>query len=785
MSLKRRTGLCRSLNRAAALFFIACFVFSQAGFAQDEQVLHTDGGQASKPSLKVLRIDVRGNQVVHTSTILSNMKTEVGVELNQRMINDDVKRLYATGFFQDIRMDVEEGAEGVHLIVVVDEKPIVRKVVIEGSKVLKEQELRKELGLIEGQVLDEFSVKQGLNKIKERYNSKGFHFVRLRYRVDTDRATKEATVFVTVDEGAKFRISEVRFEGAKSFPEKRLRKLLKTKPRNLWLFRFGTFKDQKFRDDLDRIAAFYQWNGFLDVKVSHDVEYDDAKGKIIVKIQIEEGRRYEAGEVQLDGVKVVPESEVWQLLKMLPGSVYSQQQLAAEVQAIRDFYFHFGHLGVEIYPDVNVRQDVAKVDVVYHIKEGDLFFVEKVKIRGNTKTKDIVIRRELRIQPGDKFDGKALANSKQRLDNLGFFEEVSYEPESGTVPNRKNIIFHVKEKRTGELSFGAGVSSIDQFIGFAEIAQRNFDLLNWPRLTGGGQKVSLRGRWGTITRNFEFSFEEPYLFNKPVSFGLDVYDQRQEKRNVDFREERLGIGTTFSKAFTDLYRAGVGYRLERVKLFDLESDAPSVVRLFEGKNWLSRLKLFFNRDTRDNVIFPTKGSIGGLSAELVGTILGGEEDYYILQGNYTKFWSFDEGKHVIEIKTRLGFSDEFGSETVPVFDRFYAGGLGTVRGFNFRRVGPIEAGSAIGGTSMVLVNLEYTFSLPYLENFKGALFVDFGDVEEDNYSIDFGEFRASIGPGIKVNTPIGPIALYYGLPILNRDTEDKNGRFEFSLSRGF
>ncbi|MBI4394577.1 MAG: outer membrane protein assembly factor BamA [Candidatus Omnitrophica bacterium] len=738
-------------------------------------------------SMKVIRIDVRGNRVISTTAVLNQMKTRPGVELTQQMINEDVKRLYGTGYFQDIRIDIEESAEGVRLIVVVDEKPVVRHIVIEGNKILKERDIRKELGLIEGQVLDEFSIKQGINKIRDRYANKGFRFVKVDYHVDTNRVTKESTVSVIIEEGIKFKVAQIQFDGVQSFKPRRLLRLMRTKPRNLFLLRFGTFKEEQFKDDLDRTAAFYQSQGFLDVKLGHDFEYDETKrkGKIVVKIQVVEGARYHAGRIDIKGVKVLPESEIWQRLEMLPGTTFSQQNLAEEVQRIRDFYFRYGYMNVQIFPDVNLNRQTNKVDVTYQVNEGDLYFIDKVKIRGNTKTKDIVIRREIRVRPGDKFDGDAIDRSKQRLENLGFFEEVSYDTEPASAPNRRDIIFKVKEKRTGELSFGAGISSIDQFVGFAEIAQRNFDLLNWPRFTGGGQNISLRGRWGTITRDFAFSFEEPYLFNRPISFGLDAYDVRTENRNVDFREERIGFGPTFSKAFTEFIRAGLGYKFERVELDEISSDASPDVLLFAGKTLLSRLKLFLSRDTRDNVFFPTKGWVAGISGELIGTFLGADEDYYVLQANSTKYWSFQGGKHVIEWRVRAGFSDDLGSEQVPVFDRFFAGGYGTVRGYNYKRVGPIEGGSAIGGASMVIVNLEYTFAIPYLENFKGALFVDVGDVERDSYNIDFGEFRVSIGPGIKINTPVGPIAFYYGLPIVNRDTEDKNGRFEFSLSRSF
>jgi len=771
-------------------FIFSSFIFSLPLAAQqDKKTSDQPKTEQTQPeparSLKVTRIDVRGNRVISTNTVLDKMKTRPGVELNQQMINEDVKRLYATGFFQDLRIDIEETAEGAYLIVVVDEKPVVRHILIEGNKILKEREIRKDLGVIEGQVLDEYAINQGINKVKERYSNKGFRFVKVYPRIDLDRATKEATVTITIEEGGKFRIQEVRFQGEKSFKPRRLLRLMRTKARNVMLLHFGAFKEDKFKEDLDRLTAFYQSQGFLDVKISHDFEYDDKNGKITIVITIEEGKRYQTGRVQIKGVKIFPESDIWQRLKLLPGSVFSQQGLAEEIQNIRDFYHRFGYMNIQILPDVKLNRETGKVDVSYDIQEGDLYFVDKVKIRGNTKTKDIVIRRELRIKPGEKFDGDAIDRSKQRLENLGYFEEVSYETEPTSVPNRRDIVFQVKEKRTGELSFGAGISSIDQFIGFAEIAQRNFDLLNWPRFTGGGQSVSLKGRWGTITRDFDFSFVEPYLFNKPISYGLDLYDTRNENRNVDFREERLGVGNTFSKAFTEFIRAGLGYKLERVKLFDISSDASPDVLLFAGKNWLSRLKLFLSRDTRNSVFFPTKGWVAGVSGELIGTFLGGNQDYYILQANSTKYWSFKEGKHVIEWRLRGGVADTAGSDQVPVFDRFFAGGYGTVRGYNYKRVGPIEGGSAIGGDTMAIVNLEYTFPIPYLENFKGAIFIDAGDVERKSYKIDFGEFRVSAGPGIKINTPIGPLAFYYGFPFVNRDTKDRNGRFEFSLSRSF
>ncbi len=732
---------------------------------------------------KIVDVQVKGNQIISTALILNQMKSKKGDALIQNDVNEDVKRLYKTGYFQDIRIEVEELPAGFRLVVSVNEKPVVRQIKLDGFSSFKEQDLRKELKVLEGQILDERLVKEGVENIRKKYTGKGFRFIKIESEIDVNQKTKEAALFIHILEGAKYKIKEIKLEGVKAFKEKKIRKLMKTK-KDMW-YTSGVFNEEKFQKDLDRIQLYYQQEGYLDVKVSPQFDYDESKKKIIVMIQVEEGTHYVTGEVQIKGAELFPESEIWQTLEMLPGTTYSQYYLAGDVDRIRKYYFERGYVDVRIIPDVNLNRDTGKVDVIYKLHEGDLYFVDKVIVRGNTKTKDVVIRRELRIRPGDKIDGEQIQKSIQRLENLDYFEEATYDMEQGSEPNRKDLIFRVKEKRTGELSFGGGISSIDAFVGFGEISQKNFDLFRFPRFTGGGQKLSARARVGTISKNFELSFEEPYLFGKKIGFGWDGYNTRRDNKNVDFDEDRLGSGITLSKAFTDRFRLGTGYTLERVKLKNLSEDAPSIVRQFEGNTVLSRWRLFQNWDNRDNLFNPSKGHLLSFQEELVGSFLGGDETFYTLQTNYSQYWTLFK-KHVIEYRFRLGTSQDFGkSDTIPVFDRFYAGGLGTVRGYNYRRVGPTEAGDAVGGNTLALTSMEYTFPIPYLDIIKGAMFVDVGQVHKESYKISFNKFAISVGPGIKVKTPIGPLAFYYGLPIANRDSKDRNGRFEFSLSHGF
>ena len=739
---------------------------------------------AESPVKKVVAVEVRGNRIVSTNTILSKIQTKQGLPLKQQAVNEDIKRLYATGFFDDVKLEVEELPEGYKLIAEVDEKPIIKEIVLEGATSFKEDKLRKTLGVMEGQILDRKAVKKGEEEIRKLYANKGYRFVDLQVTVNVDPQTKEAVVTIKISEGKQYKITKISFEGNKAFKAKQLRKFMKTKEK-IW-FLFGTFKEADFEKDLEKISFFYQKEGYLDVKVLPEFSYDKDKNTIQILIKIEEGPHYVTGEVKFKGNTLFPESELWQQLEMLPGLTYSQFYVAQDIEKLRQFYSQEGYIEARVVPDVKLNRDSSKVDITYEIQEGELFFVEKVQIRGNTKTRDKVIRRELRIRPGERFDGKKIEKSKERLENLNYFEEITYDTEpTDAGSNRKDLIFRVKEKRTGELSFGGGISSVDTFMGFAEISQRNFDILNWPRFTGGGQSLSLRGQIGTVHQEYDLSFVEPYLFNKPISWGTNIFATSQDNKNTLFGERRIGASTTISRLFKDVLRLGGGYTLENVKLKDVASNAPVSVTEFEGPDWLSRLRAFTTYDNRDNVFNPTKGRVINLGGDLIGSFLGGDQEYYILRTGYTEYLTFLK-KHQVEFQARLATSQAFGkTSTTPAYDRFFAGGLGTIRGFGYRRVGPQADGEAIGGQTMAIANIDYTFPLPLLDAFRGVLFTDMGNVSADSYNIDFGQFAASVGPGIKVKTPIGPLAFYYGYPVLNADDQNRNGRFEFSLSRSF
>ncbi|MBN1493193.1 MAG: outer membrane protein assembly factor BamA [Candidatus Omnitrophica bacterium] len=728
-------------------------------------------------------VKVKGNVVVSDTVILNKVKARKGHALSRELINQDIKRLYSAGFFKDVKVDLVPDGDDFAVVFIVDEKPVISSIKITGNSVFNTSQLMKEVSLRAGQVLDNKLLKEGIRNIEEKYKKKGYRFIFIEDEVSIDEDSKKATITININEGKKFKIRSIEFTGNTYSPGKKLRKVMSTKKANKWLFRSGSFDEFTFEDDLDRLSYYYQKEGFLDVEVTPTVNYDNAENNIYLELQIKEGIQYVAGEVTFEGNTVVPDMELWRKLAMLPGTVYSTDRLRDDVNNVKKSYFEKGHIDAVVEPEVKFDKTNGKVDVLYQVVEGDIFYIDTIRIRGNTKTKDVVIRRELTAFPGQRFDGGKLERSKRNLEYLGYFDDVSYSTEPGSERGKRDLIFNVKEKQTGEFSFGGGVSSLESFLVFAEISQRNFDITKWPNFTGGGQSISAKIRWGAISRDVDVSFVEPYIFGKPYSFGVNFYNWEEDVDELDFSTERMGGRLTLGKNFTEHLGGSLSYVLENVEMNDVSSDAFIDVRRTPSDSNLSRIRSALTYDKRDNRLVPSKGFITSLSTEMVGGFIGGDQDYYSVELKYSQYWTFFK-KHILQLKTRIGFINEFGgSDFVPVYDRFFAGGLGTVRGYEYRSIGPQGGGNAIGGESLYLASLEYTF--PIIENFKGAVFIDAGHVNSTAYEIETGDFAVSVGPGLHINTPIGPVAFYYGYPIANPDDENENGRFEFSFSKGF
>ena len=738
----------------------------------------------------VKSIEVQGNKTISIATILSKIKTRVGQEYRENIISDDLKRLYNTGHFSDVTIDHQDQDGGYKVIIKLVEKPIIDEITFSKLRYFNKRAILSKLQTKVGKFLDNKTLKDDINTIEEMYKKKGLTQVSVETETFNDDATNKTSLHFIVCEGSRVKIKRIYVYGNTAFSDKRIIKVIKS--RTSWIFNSGFLKEEILQEDMDRIQAFYEQQGYVDAKATYTVD-QQTQGRTFININIEEGKRYYVGAITIEGNKILTEREILNSMKSIKeGSIFSRAKLDEDIGNSQTAYFDHGYIFSKTEEATSLNSGNGKVDVRLSIAEGGIAYINKVKIQGNTRTRDIVIRRELRMFPGDQFDGQKLRRSKERLRNLGYFEDVSYDIEDTESADQKNLVVQVKEAKTGSFSFGGGYSTVDQIVGFIEIEQKNFDIANWPTFTGGGQNLLLRAETGSTRNNLRLSFTEPWLFDYPISGGFDAYrTQRDRERDVGYAydETRTGGGLRLGKEFKEHVSGGINYHLEEIKISNLDTNVSADLAAEEGKNVVSSLGFTTATDYRDSPFNPTKGWIWNNGADIAGSFLGGDKDFYRLQtsGSYYIPVTIRSLISVLEFRSRLGIVDAYGDSTkVPIFERFFAGGARSIRGYDERKVGPLDDNTSdpIGGEALFVGNIEYT--VPLIDFLKLATFFDTGNVWPGVNDFASGSLKSGAGFGLRVKTPIGPINLDYGYPLNAEPGEEKrSGKFYFSVSRGF
>ncbi|MFH2145640.1 MAG: outer membrane protein assembly factor BamA [Candidatus Omnitrophota bacterium] len=746
------------------IFFIAGSVFAQ--------------GSAKRI---VRKVEVLNNKVVSVQTILSKLQTRPDREYSAVALSDDIKRLYATGLFDDVSAEVADIETGVKVIFKVKEKPILDEIVFTGQKKIKKSRLLSKMKVKKNEIFDQFKLKEDIETLKKFYAEKGFSLAVIDYV--TEEKDNKIRVTIKIEEKQRVRIRKITFIGNKEYKDKRLLKLIKTRRKGF--LSSGLFKEDVLEDDLERIVAFYHQGGFIDAKVSSEVDYNQKKTKMFIAFNIDEGKRYKIRQVVIKGNKIFKKEELEKTFELTKDTTYTEEKIRLAISNIQSYYFDRGYIAATVKVDTVVEPETAAVDVGINIAESGIAYVDKINIEGNTRSKEVIIRREMRLYPGDRYNGEKLKRSRQRLYNLGYFQEVTFDTaeKPTTLPDKYDLDVFVKETKTGEFSFGAGYSSIDDFIGFVDLTQRNFDLFNFPTFTGGGQRLRIRTELGSKRKDYELSFVEPWFLGYPVEVGFNIYQRTRDWDKYD--EKRTGFNAFVGKEFGEYWSGKLTYRYEGIRLSDLTDDASREIRAEEGKNNIRSLTTDITHDSRDNVYNPTKGLYNRLSCEVAGSIFGGDKDFVKYYTQNSKYFPLSE-KAVFELEARAGLVEAFSTtQDVPVYERFYAGGANTIRGYKERRVGPEgEYGDPIGGRLMFIFNAEYTYQLA--KTLKWAFFYDIGNVwaNRSQFSLDDLKLKAAVGTGIRLKTPLGPIKLDYGRA-LHVKPGDKRGRFHFSMSHEF
>ena len=752
-------------------------------FALAFLAIHAQAQLPPLPPIHRIVITNIGPQTVSDSLVRANMRVKEGDPYVRANVDDDVRNLYATGFFSDIRVADEVTPDGVDLHYYLRSKLKLTEINFVGNKKYSNRKLLKKLTSKIGDPLDERKLFMDSLEIKKLYQKSGYPQTEVKAVPHPDERGGRATVTFEIAESPKIKISDVYFEGAYAFPQRKLRKVVKT--RRHWMFSWltgtGVLKDEQLEDDRDRLAEFYRDAGYIDFELK-DVRYlHETPRKVVVDFVMSEGQRYRVGAIDFKGVSVFSTNDILRRLKMPVGSIFKPKTLQKDVAMIEDLYGAKGYIGerdadhVPVIAHRNANTQTGTIDITYEIEEGQKSIIEKIEIKGNTKTKDRVIRRELAVAPGETFDMVRIKRSKQRLEGLRYFDRVEAQPEPTEVSaDRKNLVVSVNEMNTGNFSIGAGYSSIDSILGFVEVTQGNFDLFNPPWFQGGGQKLRLRAQFGAQREDYEATFIEPWFLAQKLQLSVDLYH-----RDLRF----VSLNDLYSRALgSDFLIGGISYTIENVSIYDVATNASPAIQQEAGSRIVSKVGASIAYDTRNSTLLPNKGQRTELRAEVAGGPLGGDTDFYKFELGSAWYFRGIATNHVLTLGARAGVVDRYGdSPRVPLFDRWFLGGIDSLRGYRYRQVGPRDnTGEPLGGDTYWFASAEYT--IPIIDFLGFAVFYDIGMVYPDAYQWNFGHYNDNYGFGIRLNIPrLGPLRLDYGIPIKSDPENRSSGRFQFSV----
>jgi len=766
--------------------------------------LATSNAQVGGQVIRKIEIRHVGPPAASDALIRANIRVKEGDTYTATSVDDDVRSLLATGYFHNVKVVLEPATDGLAVAYLIQGKPVISEITITGNTKYSKKKLLKKATSKVGQPLSEQKLFTDAQEMRKLYEKAGYQRTTVKYLPPViDSNTGQASITFEVTEAPKIKIKEVEFVGAEAFKQKKLRKQIKTKRRWMfsWLTGSGVVKDEQLEDDKEKIADFYREAGYIDFELK-DVKIEPTDPKhVVLKFVVDEGQRYRVGAVSISGNTNFTSDEIFKGIrslgktikpKMTSGQIFTPKGLQDDIEAIRDFYGSKGYIDTFVRPIKNPNTETGTMDLEYKIMDeaAGKSYIEKIDIKGNTKTKDNVIRRELAVHPGETFDMVRVKVSKSRLEQMQYFDKVETETQDTDVPNHKNLVIDVEEGSTGHVEVGAGFSSIDSLFGFVGYREGNFDLFHPPYFRGGGQKLRLGVTIGLQRKDYQITFIEPWFLGKPLAFETDLYyselNYLSDLYNIDQAGVRLGLTKKLPYNFT----AGVSYTIEDIGLRNVQTNAPAVIRFEPANRLVSKVGATIAYDTRNNAIQPNHGQKTELVTELAGGPFGADADFY--KWEVRSFWyfpGFAEG-HIIEVIGKVGVVEAYGDTarrtppgfpSVPLFDRYFLGGVTSLRGYRYRQVGPkdLASGEPIGGDTFFLGSVEY--SIPIIERLRLAAFYDIGNVYTDAYDFNFKEYLDNWGIGVRLNIPrLGPLRLDYGIPISHTGASG-SGKFQFSV----
>jgi outer membrane protein insertion porin family len=740
----------------------------------DLKLLTRDIGFGLFKREKVVAVQVKGNQRIETDAIMEKIKTAPGDVYLEKTLSEDLKAIYAMGYFDDVKVETEPGQGGKVIIFELKEKPTVRKIVLEGNHVFSNEDILKAVDIKTGSILNDFKINANVKQIENLYLDKNYHNVKVSYKV-SDLENNQGDLTFSINEGEKVHIKQITFEGNHAFDDKTLKKQMKTGEKGFfsWLTSSGELKKEDLNQDAVKLGNFYHNHGYIDARIS-DPNVEITENAINISFKINEGDRFEVGKVDVSGDFIVPKEDLLKKIKISKETYFNREVVRNDVLVLTDVYSDEGFAFAEIVPKVQPEADQKKVDIDYVINKGKLVYFETIEILGNTKTRDKIIRRELPIHEKDVYSGKKLKRGVRNLYRLDYFEDVKVETEKGSADDQMDLKIQVKEKPTGNFSFGGGYSSVERFFVTGSVAERN--------LFGRGDTLQFRGDVGDVTKRYTISFTEPWLFDIPLSTGFDLYKWDREYTTYD--KDSTGGILRFGYPVFDFTRFYLAYTYDVADVQDIDDDAAKSIKELEGKNVTSSVTGTLRYDSRDRVFNPTQGTDDSISVEYAG--LGGDIAFIKVTGDAGVYFPLGFGITGFLHGRGGQVEDRPGEGILPDYERFYLGGMHSLRGFKYEDIHAVdEDGAEIGGNKFIQFNAEIIFPLLKDAGVMGVVFYDTGNVYGENDDFDLGSLRKSAGFGIRWYSPMGPIRLENGYILDPEEGEDRNGRWEFTMGTVF
>jgi outer membrane protein insertion porin family len=721
----------------------------------------------------VSKITILGNVKVEEGVVRGAIKSREGGTFSAEQVREDLRSIFTLGYFSDIQVDIKSTPQGKEVIFIVVEKPAIREILMVGNQKVKLEDIKEKVTLTPRSILNLEKVKENSENIRKLYFSKGYYGVNVQYKVDY-LETNEAVVTYNITEGPKGHIKTITFRGNKNIKSSDLKKVMTTKRRNIFSFftRTGTLDEDVLRNDIQLLNAYYADQGYLEAKISEPkIDLHDPK-RIRIEIDIVEGPQYHLGEIDFKGDILTTKEDLFKGLTIKRNDVYRTSVIRREIGTLTEKFANQGYANVEITPETPSDPKNLLVHLTFDIEKKNQVSLEKIQIVGNTKTRDKVIRRELRVAEGELYSSTGLSRSRDRLKRTGYFKEVDFSTSRGSTDEKLNLDIKVEEAPTGAISFGIGYSTLDQVVGSASISDRN--------LFGLGYHGVLKFSLGELVKDVRLGFTDPYFLGYPYSAGFDLYHEEREFDTYSYTI--VGGDIRFGKELTEFLRADAMYKLENVDVRDVTSDASRLIKEEEGKKTTSALSFSLTRDTRNDFFAPSRGARHSFTIQNAGGILGGDNDFVKTTAETSWFFPMPLST-VLNLRGKVGTIEPYGGTRVPIYEKYFVGGLQTVRGFEWGMAGPVdENDEPLGSLKMAAFNAELTFFLSRGFGLRGALFWDIGK-GFDKWK-DITPLKTGVGVGIRWLSPFGPIVIDLGFNP-NPKKGEKSQVFDFMAGSVF